>query len=56
MSQDPKPEYEAPEVEKVDTEDAPAVTAAGEDSAIPISDERLKRSVRPLGARIIRAS
>ena len=32
MSQDhdPKSDYEAPSVEEVDTEDAPAVTAAGQ--------------------------
>ena len=44
MSQDPTPEhqarsdeaeqeYEAPSVEEINTEDAPAVTAAGGDSA-----------------------
>ena len=43
MSRDPRPEhearyddaeqgYEAPSVEEIDTEDAPAVTAAGEDT------------------------
>ena len=32
MSQDSKPEYETPSVEKVNTEDSPAVTAAGVDS------------------------
>jgi hypothetical protein len=34
MSNQPKPEYEAPSVEEVNTEDAPAVTAAGVDSHI----------------------
>jgi hypothetical protein len=34
MSNQPKPEYEAPSVEEVDTEDAPAVTAAGVDSHV----------------------
>jgi hypothetical protein len=32
MSQDPKPDYEAPSVERVDAEDTPAVTAAGNQS------------------------
>jgi hypothetical protein len=36
MSNQPKPDYEAPSVEEVDTEDAPAVTAAGGDS--PVDD------------------
>lgn len=35
MSEDPKADYEAPSVEEVDTEDSPAVTAAGIDSAPP---------------------
>ena len=49
MSEDPKPDYEAPSVEQVDTEDQPAVTAAGADSPIDASsDLRLKRSLRPL--------
>jgi hypothetical protein len=48
MSEDPKPDYEAPSVEEVDTEDAPAVTAAGADTATDQSDLRLKRSLRPL--------
>jgi hypothetical protein len=34
MSNQPKPGYEAPSVEEVNTEDAPAVTAAGVDSQI----------------------
>ncbi len=35
MSEDPKPpDYEAPKVEEVDTDDSPAVTAAGQDSPI----------------------
>ena len=29
MTEDPKSDYEAPSVEEVETEDAPAVTAAG---------------------------
>jgi hypothetical protein len=47
--------YEPPSVEEVDTEDAPAVTAAGDDSTSvpPESDLRLKRSVRPLERGII---
>ena len=53
MSQDPKPEYDTPSVEEVDTEDSPAVTAPGVDS--PISDLRLKRSLRPLEETILRA-
>ena len=53
LSQDPKPSYEAPKVEVVKTEDAPAVTSAGLDSDDE-SDLRLKRSLRPLRARIIR--
>jgi len=49
MSQEPEKEYEAPKVEEVETEDAPAVTAAGEQTTKPdISDLRLKRSLRPL--------
>ena len=61
MSQDPTPErearsdeagqgYEAPSVEEIDTEDAPAVTAAGVDLTGDDggSDLRLKRSLRPL--------
>jgi hypothetical protein len=32
MSQDPKPDYEPPSVEGVNTDDAPAVTAAGDTS------------------------
>jgi hypothetical protein len=32
MSQDPRPGYEAPRVERVDTDDAPAATAAGDQS------------------------
>jgi hypothetical protein len=32
MTRDPKPEYEAPSVEQVHTEDSPVVTAAGADS------------------------
>jgi hypothetical protein len=56
MSEDPKPDYEAPSVEKVDTEDAPAVTAAGADSPTDFSDLRLKRSLRPLAGAIIRST
>jgi hypothetical protein len=54
MSDDPKPDYEAPSVEEVNTEDAPAVTAAG-DTTTP-SDLRLKRSLRPLAGAIIRST
>lgn len=32
MSADPEKPYEAPSVEEVETEDTPAVTAAGDDS------------------------
>jgi len=57
MSQDqenPKSDYEAPSVEEIDTEDAPAVTAAGVITAVDgPSDLRLKRSVRPLEGTII---
>ncbi|MGH2955610.1 MAG: hypothetical protein ACRDL6_01255 [Solirubrobacterales bacterium] len=49
LSKQAKPDYEPPSVEEVDTEDAPAVTAAGD---VPTGDEpsdlRLKRSLRPL--------
>ena len=56
QDQDPKSDYEAPSVEEVDTEDAPAVTAAGADSTpTDFSDLRLKRSVRPLEGTIIRS-
>ncbi len=57
MNPDPKPhDYEAPKVEEVNTEDSPAVTAAGEDSPIDApSDLHLKRSLRPLEGKIIRA-
>jgi hypothetical protein len=55
MSQDPKPDYEPPSVEEVNTDDAPAVTAAG-DTSRPLSDLRLKSSLRPLGGAIIRSS
>jgi hypothetical protein len=49
MSDDPKPDYEAPSVEEVNTEDAPAVTAAGEvTTGDASSDLRLKRSLRSL--------
>jgi hypothetical protein len=50
MSKEPGPEYEAPTVEEVKTEDAPAVTAAGADSLTDVdqSDLRLKRTLRPL--------
>lgn len=61
MSQDPKPEhearseeakpdYEGPSVVEVDTEDDPAVTAAGRITGDTGdgSDLRLKRSLRPL--------
>jgi len=40
-------EYEAPKVEVVETEDAPAVTAAGGDTTT-LSDRDLKQSVREL--------
>ena len=58
MSQDPKPDYDPPSVEEVNTDDAPAVTAAGADSPVdnPPSDLRLKHSLRPLGVAIIRSS
>jgi len=49
LSDEAKPGYEAPSVEEVNTQDSPAVTAAGEitgDSAP--SDLRLKRSLRAL--------
>ena len=56
MSEEPKPDYEAPKVEEIDTEDAPAVTAAGDDSSISIpSDLRLKHSLRPLDGAIARS-
>lgn len=62
MTQDPMPhpdarsdedkqDYEAPSVEEVDTEDSPAVTAAGVDSR---SDMRLKRSLRTLDGAVDR--
>jgi hypothetical protein len=51
MSQEPKPEYEAPSVEEVNTEDSPAVTAAGDTTTI--SDLLLKRSLRPLEESIL---
>jgi hypothetical protein len=54
MSQDPKPDYEAPSVEEVNTEDSPAVTAAGQDSPTDFSDLRLKRSLRALEQPLIR--
>ncbi len=38
MSQEPQPDYEAPKVEEVDTEDSPAVTAAGDSP--PVDDGR----------------
>jgi len=53
MSEEPKPDYEAPKVDEIDTEDAPAVTAAGGDSITIPSDLRLKRAVRPLDGAII---
>jgi hypothetical protein len=60
ISEEPKPDYEAPSVEEVNTEDSPAVTAAGDDSTVdvdgPPSDLLLKRSLRPLGGTIIRSS
>jgi hypothetical protein len=57
MSDDPKPDYEAPSVDEIDTEDAPAVTAAGADTAHDASsDLRLKRSLRPLEGAIIRSN
>lgn len=37
MSESPRGEYEPPKVEQVETEDAPAVTAAG-DATIPTDD------------------
>jgi hypothetical protein len=52
MAEGPKSEYEAPSIEEVETEDAPAVTAAG-DTTGTASDRRLKRSVRPLESTII---
>jgi hypothetical protein len=49
MSEEPRPDYEAPSVEEVSAEDSPAVTAAGQDvTGDTISDMRLKRSLRPL--------
>jgi hypothetical protein len=54
MSQDPKPDYEPPSVEEVNTDDAPAVTAAGH--VTTPSDLRLKRSLRPLSGAIIRST
>jgi hypothetical protein len=55
MSEEPKPGYEAPTVEEVDTEDAPAVTAAGDViTGDTFSDLRLKRSLRPLEGTIQR--
>ena len=50
MTDDPKSDYEAPEVEEVKTEDAPAVTAAGQDTAtdLDVSDLLLKHTIRPL--------
>ena len=54
MSDEKQPEYEAPSVEEVNTEDAPAVIAAGEDSPTDFSDLRLKRSLSPLEDTIVR--
>jgi hypothetical protein len=55
MSQEPKPDYEAPTVEEVNTEDSPVVTAAGFDSPTDqSSDLRLKYSLRPLEESILR--
>jgi hypothetical protein len=56
MSQDPKQDYEAPTVEEVNTDDDPAVTAAGADTQVDgqESDLRLKRSLRPLEGTHIR--
>lgn len=65
MTQDPTPDresrsnqseqgYEAPSVEEIDTEDAPAVTAAGDDCNGGGSDLRWKRSVRPLDEAIVK--
>ena len=51
MGEDPKPEYEAPSVEEVDTEDSPAITAAGDETGA--SDLYLKQSLRPLDETII---
>ena len=36
MSEEPKADYEAPSVEEVETEDTPAVTAAGDDTLTPV--------------------
>ncbi len=59
MSQDPEPDYEggyeAPKVEEVDTEDSPAVTAAGDSPPVDVSDLRLKHSLRSLERAIIRS-
>jgi hypothetical protein len=55
MSEDPKPDYEAPSVEEVNTEDSPAVTAPGDNSPdLPPSDVRLKQSLRSLTEIILR--
>jgi hypothetical protein len=62
MTQDPTPDhealseeaeaaYEAPSVEELNTEDSPAVTAAG---IVTISDLRLKGSLRTLDGAIYR--
>jgi hypothetical protein len=48
-----QPDYEAPSVEEVSTEDSPAVTAAGVICG-DASDLRLKRSVRALEKTIVR--
>lgn len=48
-SPDGAQDYEAPQVERVETEDAPAVTAAGDDTVpTDLSDLTLKHSLRPL--------
>jgi hypothetical protein len=55
VSKEPNPDYEAPTVEEVNTEDSPAVTAAGGDSPVDASqsDLQLKQSLRPLDEAII---
>ena len=54
MSEDPKPDYEAPSVDEVETDDRPAVTAAGDGSPVDEvpSDLRLKHSLYPLDTAI----
>jgi hypothetical protein len=59
MSDQPKDSYEAPSVEEVHTEDAPTVTAAGQDSPVgdldTPSDLRLKDSLRSLEGAVLRS-